>query len=171
MINSKLLPAHILRLYIWELIDQEGGMETINDLIPILPVEDEPKVADSHKAYAIYGYAENESRALEQIRDGIFSIRVVAPTYAQLGQILSTIGRGFESSDVATEAVNRYSTQYPNQALTGIRFLQAKTSYMEGGEAPETEGGPLNGVVNIAYRYVNNLTIPVPAVAAGGLWS
>lgn len=171
MITNKILPAHILRLYVWELLKVETSMDTIDTLIPVLPIEDEPKVANSGKAYAIYGYAENESRTLDQIREGIFSLRVIAPTFAQLGQILNTVSLAFESPDIATEVVNKYSSQYQNDLLEGIRFTHVKTTYIEGGEAGESEGGPMDGVVNLAYRYVNHLPTPIPQVARGGLWS
>lgn len=180
MITNKILPAHILRLYVWAVLDQETSMETIPvtmsngataQLIPVLPIEDEPKVANSGKAYAIYGYAENDSRNLEQVREGVFSLRIIAPTFSQLGDISNAVARAFESSDVATEAVNNFSTDYTNSALVGIRFTHTKVTYVEGGEAGETEGGPMDGVVNIAYRYVNSLPIPVPNTARGGLWS
>lgn len=170
MITNKILPSHILRLYVWEVLKQEGAMQEVNGLIPILPVEDEPKVADSQMAYAIYGYSENDA-PFEQIREGVFSLRVIAPKFAQLGHIINTVARAFESSDISTEAVNRYSSKFPNGALEGIRFTRTKTTYIEGGEAGESEGGPMDGVVNITYRYINRLEIPVVNSAKGGLWS
>ncbi len=170
MITNKILPAHILRLYVWELLRQEINMSKVNDLIPILPIEDEPKVESANLPYAIYGYAENDSK-VDQIHEGVFSLRVNAPTFAQLGQITNTVALAFESSDIATEAVNRFSSQYSGGALLGIRFTFTKVTYIEGGEAAESEGGPVDGIVNVYYRYVNALPNPVVNAARGGLWS
>jgi hypothetical protein len=181
MITKKIIPAHILRLYIWELLIQEINMQKVAgkdpltgatfSLVPIIPVEDEPKIADSDKPYAIYGYAENESRNLEQIKEGVFSLRVIAPTFSELTHIINTVALAFESSDISTEAVNRYSSKYTGEALLGLRFTYTKATYVEGGEAAETEGGPMDGVVNITYRYINNLPNPFLNSAKGGLWT
>lgn len=175
MITNKILPAHILRLYVWEILDKDTSMDKVQTtrglLVPIVPVEDEALLSNTDKPYAIYGYSESESRVIDQIREGVFSLRVNAPTYAELGQIINTVSRAFESCDVATEAVNNFSSDFPNEALIGLRFTYLKTSYVEGGEASEDEGGPMDGVVNVSYRYVNHLPIPIPDSAKGGLWS
>jgi hypothetical protein len=170
MISDKIIPAHILRLFIWEVLKLNTSMNApVNGLIPILPIEDEPKVADSGKAYIIYGYSENESGNLDQIRRGVFSARIMAPTFGELVEISNVLGTTFESRDIATEAVNQWSSAYANGALTGIRFTKLITSYIEGGEASDTEGGPVDGVVNISYEYVTNLKTQLPAYT--GLWS
>ncbi len=171
MISNKVLPAHILRLYVWELMKQEIGMQMVNGFVPILPVEDEPKVADTNKTYAIYGYAENDNRSSEQIREGIFTLRIIAPTFSELGQFTNVMSNAFESTDIATEAVNNFSSRYPNEALIGITFKYVKVTYVEGGEASTDEGGPMDGVVNVAYRYINHLETPIVNSARGGLWS
>jgi hypothetical protein len=176
MINNKIVPAHILRAYIWEVLKQtpqDGGvsMTEINTLNPILPIEDEPKVAGENKPYAIYGYAENNAYPLDQIREGVFSLRVMSPDFGTLTQIINTVGVAFESADIATEAVNRFSAQHMNGVFVGMRFTFLKTSYIEGGEAAQTEGGPVDGVVNITYKYINHLPIPIPVSAQGGLWT
>lgn len=172
MITNKIIAPHIIRLYCWEILQQETGMSKINSLVPILPVEDEPKVSESGMTYAIYGYAENESAGdNNQIRYGTFSLRVIGKTYAELTQLINVISLAFESTDIATEALNRFSSRYPGAALEGIRFTFAKTSYIEGGEAAETEGGPVDGIVNVSYRYINRIQTPVLESIKGGLWT
>lgn len=175
MITDKILPAHIIRLYIWALLQQEGVLETISvggvELVPIIPIEDEPKVADSGKPYAIYGYAENESRQLEQIREGVLSLRVIAPKFSQVGHITNTVSRAFESSDVATEAVNIFSSDFSSQSLEGIRFTHLKTIHVEGGEPADSEAGPVDAMVTIAFRYINFLPTPVLNTNRNKLWS
>lgn len=168
MIDNKIVPAHILRLYIWEILKLNTSMTTVNGLVPIVPIEDEPKLSDSGKAYIIYGYADSEANRNDHIRRGVFSARISAPTFAQIGQISNVIASAFESRDVATESVNLWSSQYPGGALIGIRFTELITTYVEGGEAPETEGGPVDAVVNISYRFITDLEVnrPVP----NGLW-
>lgn len=170
MIADKTNGAAILRLYVWELLKDD--LEIINGLIPIIPLSDEPRMAGAGKPYAIYGYADSESRTgLEQIRTGVLSIRFIVPNQDtnMLFSLSNEIAHAFESSDVATEAVNRWSSL--NNQLNGIRFTQIGTTYVDGGEGPETEGGDVEATVNIGYRYIKNVPIPIPESAQGGLWT
>jgi hypothetical protein len=171
MITNKIIAPYILRMYTWAVLDQETDMQLIDGLVPIIPIEDEQKLATSGQMYAVYGYAENTAARIDQIHEGIFSLRITAPTSSQLGQFINVVTRAFESPDVAVEGLNNFSSRYPNKALEGIRFTFAKTSYVEGGSAPDTEGGSMDGVVNVSYRYINRLAVPVPASAKGGLWT
>src|SRR6478672_2598133 len=125
MINDKVIAPHIIRLYVWALLQQQINLQKVGELVPIIPIEQEPKIATSGKIYAVYGYAENTSNSMDQIHEGIFSLRVCAPTSSELGQFISVVTRAFESTDIATEGLNRYSTQFPNNALEGIRFTMA----------------------------------------------
>lgn len=169
MISSKYLPSHILRLFTWEVLKTNTSMTVVNNVVPMLPIDDEPKVADSGKSYIIYGYSETDGSGPEQIRSGVISFRVIAGTSNELGQIINVIASTFESRDVATEAVNRWSSSFSGGALKGIRFTEVFTTYVEGGEAADTEGGRVDGVVNVTYRYVTDYKPTLPI--SGGLWS
>ena len=48
-------PAHLMRLWIWNIL-QKRGMEKINGLIPVVPVEDHRELAESGMPYIVYGY-------------------------------------------------------------------------------------------------------------------
>src|SRR5689334_11734500 len=111
MISNKILAAHIIRLYVADLLMEQAGVEKINGLVPVVSVDDEPELSDSNMPYAIYGYAENETR-VEQIREGVFSLRIIAPTFAQLGRMSNVVALGFESTDIATESLNLFSTTF-----------------------------------------------------------
>lgn len=171
MISDKIVPAHILRLYVWEILKANTSMTTVNGLVPIVPIEDEPKLADSGKPYIVYGYAETEARVMDEIRQGIVSFRITTPDFGLLGEITNVIATAFESRDFATEAVNRWSNQYPEGALRGIRFMEVKTTYVEQGEPARTEGGPVDTVVNVSFRYITDLEVTHPTAALGGLWT
>lgn len=176
--NNKILPAHILRLYIWDLLkaNNTAGLVPVNGHLPIIPIEDEPLLSDAAKTYMIYGYAENNPESgLREIRRGIFSLRVVAHgqnAFAQLGEITTTISRALDRGDASAENVNIWSSNFvvgSDKPFVGIRFTSVDVIYTEGGDAPETEGGPVPGIINIAYRYVTHQNVILPAT--GGLWS
>jgi len=129
-------------------------MQLINGLIPIQPMDDEPRFHDADAAYVIYGYSEQYSEGLREIRNGIVSFRICARTAAELGGIITTISRAFEEGDTSASYVNGWSSTVP--ALIGIRFTSLDTTYIEGGEGQSTDGGPVWGMVNVRYRYVTH---------------
>lgn len=171
MITDKIVPAYIIRLYLWEILRENEALELVSGKVPIIPLEDEPELSDAGKPYAIYGYSENEAIGIDAIRRGTFAFRVIATTSGQLDRIQSIVGRAFEDCDIATEGLNRFSTQFGTGELVGIRFTYAKTSYVMSAEPSETEAGPVEGVITIAYSYINHLPIPIPDTATGGLWT
>lgn len=170
MITDQIIPAYILRLYLWEILREAEALALVNGKIPLIPLEDEPELSDAGKSYIIYGYAENESATLEEIRRGTFAIRVIAVNTNELDRIISIASRAFESSDVATEAVNRFSSAFTGKALEGIRFTQVKAAHVEGFNAAPAESGPVEGMLTVSYRYINRLPIPVPESVLGGMW-
>jgi len=167
MISNKILPAHILALYTWEVLKLNTSLEKIGNLVPIIPLEDEPKFSDSGKTYLIYGYAENENPGNHEIKRGVFSLRVVGKTFGEVGQITNVLSRAFEDEDATAENVNIWSTE--NDVLHGIRFTSICTSYLDGGDAADSEGGNEEAIISISYSYVTHLKVNLPV--SSGLWS
>lgn len=172
MDNNRISAAHILRLYLWELLKREELLSEISygtgKINPVIPIEDEPKVAGSGKSYVIYGWAENQAGDLREIRNGAFTVRVVAPTFSDVGEITTTISRAFELQDESAAHVNAWSSDFPGGAFIGIRFTFLDVTFVQSPEAPETEGGPASAVLNIQYRYITRQS----AIAyVNGEWS
>lgn len=159
--NLKILPAHILRLYAWELLKNNTDIwspdNLVNGLIPIVPVEDEPKLADAGRSYLIYGFSESPGGSLNEIRQGNIAFRISGRNFAEMGEIINILARGFENLDDSAEAINMWSSL--NALVSGnIRFTMTDVTYIEN-SPPETEGGPSDGVVNIAFEYVTHQTV------------
>jgi hypothetical protein len=170
MISDGLVPAHILRLYVWQILQEADALDEINGKVPLIPLEDEPELSDAGMNYIIYGYSENEIANRENIRQGVCAFRVIAQNSNDLSRITAIISRAFENQDIATEAVNIFSTGY-GSALHGLRFTAVKTLYVESATPSDTEGGPVDGAVTLAYRYINHLATPVPeSVENKGMW-
>lgn len=170
MISDRIVPAHILRLYTWDVLSHADALTLVNGKVPIIPLEDEPELSDAGKPYAVYGYSENDGGRLEQIRQGVFALRVISQSTGDLDRIISIVSRAFESTDIATEALNRFTDAH-SADLEGIRFTFARTSFVESADPAETEGGPVEATITISYRYINRLPVPVAESAQGGLWT
>jgi hypothetical protein len=160
MISNKTVAAHILRLYAWEMLRENGALSKITvggiDLIPIIPVEDEPEFRDSGKAYIIYGWAENEESNVEGIKRGNLAFRIIAEDSNQLSYITSILSKGLCGEDVAAESVNWWSSSYQDADFIGIRFTWIDTILIESADPAIAEGGQVEGNVMVGYRYVSS---------------
>jgi hypothetical protein len=171
MITDQIVPAHILRLYTWEVLKEAEALALVNGKNPIIPLEDEPELSDAGKNYIIYGYSENDINRTEYMRQGTMAFRVIAQNSNDLSKITSIIARAFENSDIATEAVNIFSSNFAGGVLIGLRFTNVKAIYVESADPATSESGPVEGTVSLTYRYINNLPIPMPESVVGkGLW-
>lgn len=168
-----ILPAHILAHYVWELLQNNLDMQTIDGLPPIAPIQDEMRLEGKGLPYLIYGYAENWSGGLREIRNGVFSLRITGSrSFAELGDITTVISRAFEEGDLSAANVNLFSSSFTvdgDKPFVGIRFTSLDTSYIEGGIPADDEGGPIEAVVSIDYRYITLQEVKV--FNSAGNWS
>ena len=169
MINNKILHAHVLRVYTWELLKANIGWTEVNGMIPIVPLGDEPRLSDSGKSYIIYGYAEQAPGSTKEVRTGSLTYRIIARTFAELGEITNVITAGFEELDRSAHRVNLWSSNYSGGAFIGIRFGTLEVTYIEGGEPADQEGGPVDGLLNIEYSYI--IERNVKQYQADGTWA
>lgn len=156
--NNKILAVNVIVLYAWALLQANLDMQPINGLIPIAPIQDEPSFEDSGMPYLIYGYSENFTNGIRQIRQGVMSFRISARTVSELGEITNVLARAFENGDDSAANINLWSSKYNNKQLVGIRFGATDVTYIES-TPPETEGGTYQGVINISYRYITSQTV------------
>ena len=164
VISNRIQAANILRLYVWELLLAHGLLDKITvqteagavNLLPVIPIEDEPKVANSGKTYIIYGYGENLAGDLNVVKNGAFSLRIVSDSTTEIGEITTTISRALDDEDVSAQNVNSWSNEYMNGVFVGIRFTTLNVSYVSSPEPPDTEGGRGYGIMNVSYRYITH---------------
>jgi hypothetical protein len=170
--TTKILPAHIIRLYAWDVLQANTDLQPINGYIPVIALDDEPRVADAQKTYVIYGYSDNNDPRSYEIRRGVVAFNVKARSFSELGQITNALSRAFENCDISAAQVNAWSSLFPDNPFHGIRFTTLETIYVEGGFPEKSEGGPLHGLVNVSYEVIiNDETFVLPANAQNTLWS
>lgn len=170
--SSKVIPPNIIILYAWEILQLNTSLARINDLVPIIAVEDEPQIADAQQTYLVYGYSENNDPRMVEIRRGIVAFNIKARHFGEVGQITNALTRAFENKDISAAQINAWKATYPNNIFRNIRFTQTETLYIEGGLPEDTEGGPLHGLVNIAYEViVSDPTFALPTASQHTLWA
>src|SRR6478735_4801115 len=154
MISNKVSPVNLLVLYSWEALKNNTSMQLINGLIPIAALTDEPRLSDSDQPYLVYGYSEQNQGEYVGICTGYLSFRISARTMAQMTEIITALAESFQWGADSAVPVNAWTSKNPD--LIGIRFTAINTTYIEGGEPSEQEGGPLYGLISIRYDYVSH---------------
>ena len=160
MISNKITAAHMLRLYIWAMLSNNGVLSLVTvrgePAIPIIPVEDIPELRDSGNAYIIYGWTENEENNVEGIQRGNLALRIIAEDSNQLSHITSVLARGMGEEDKTAESVNWWTSAFTDADLIGLRFTWVNTILVESADPASAEGGQVEGSVMIGYRYVSS---------------
>lgn len=172
MAEVRILPAHMLAGYVWDLwranqtgIDYVAGADG-RKLARIAPLTDEPDLRDSGVTYILYGFAENETGALSVHHTGQFAMRIIAKSFNDFTTIARIFTSAFELEDEAAQNINWWSSS--KSGYDGIMFTSVCVSFMEAADAETTEGGKMEGVVSLRYRYL--MEAPVKKFDGSG-WS
>jgi len=160
------MPAHVLRLYTWEVLKLNGLIDLIDGLNPIIAYADEPKVSDAGKPYVIYGFAEDYSEGFIQYQRGVMSFNIHGGTFNEVVEIGKAIAEMYDGQDASAEQVNLFSAQ--NDLLHDIRFGSVTCTYFDGGVPGDQAGGAVTSIVNIEYRYFKENKLQL--LGNGGLW-
>lgn len=158
MAEARIMPAHMLAGYVWELwqanqtgVDYVSGADG-RKLARIAPLSDEPDLRDSNVTYILYGFAENEMGALPIHHTGQFAMRVIAKSFNEFTALARIISSAFEIEDEAAQNINWWSSTKPG--YDGIMFTTVCVSFVEAADAETTEGGRIEGIITLRYRYL-----------------
>lgn len=157
MAEARILPAHVLAGYVWDLWKANQGVGTITgkdgrQLARIAPVGDEPDLRDSGETYILYGFAENENGRLPVLHTGMFAMRIIAKNFAEMTSLIRILQGTFELEDEAAQNVNWWTTG--KSGYDGIMFTSVCVANVEASDAETNEGGRQEGMVSLRYRYL-----------------
>lgn len=157
--DPKYIAPYVLRSYTWELLkrntdltDDDYDADGNGDgLIPIVPLGEEPELAQFDKPYIVYGYAESPTGELYAKNNGNMVYVIYSSKFEELGKITNIIKTAFERGDESARDVNEFSSTIG--AFVGIRFGTIEVGFLEGGSPEEDEGGRMSAAINIRYEY------------------
>lgn len=165
MADPRVLPAHMLAGYVWELWKaNQSGVDVITaangkKLARIAPISDEPDLRSADVTYILYGFAESETGPLNVHHTGQFSMRIIAKNFSEMTTLIRILQSAFELEDEAAQNINWWSTTRPG--YDGMMFTSVCVSFIEAADAETTEGGRLEGVVSLRYRYLMETPVKV----------
>ena len=152
--DPKYNPVYLLRAYIWNLLKNNTDMtesDYPDNMVPIIPVSDDRKLAEHGKPYIVYGYAFDPTVAGRGIIErGSMSLAVISDDFAEIGRILNVLRTTFNREDEAAKDVNEFTSTVPQ--FIGVRFGTLGVGFMEGPSPETTEGGRQSAVINIRFE-------------------
>jgi hypothetical protein len=155
-----LVPAYVLRSYAWAVLqanDPETWDESkYGDLLPIVPVSEEPDIEQYAGPHIVYGYVESSTGDLVAQTTGSVTFVVYDQKFRRLTKTINILKEAFGRKDDTATDVNRFSGAYdPSNSETypylGITFGTIYIAFIEGGAPEETEGGRQSAIVTVMY--------------------
>jgi len=153
--DPTLSPAYLLRSYAWELLKNNepntwdeskyGGLE------PIVPLAEEPELAEFDGPHIVYGYALSPTGDLYARKFGSMTFAIYDQNFRRLTRTLVILQTAFERSDESARDVNEYTST--KEQFIGISFANIDIGFIEGGSPEETEGGRQSALINIRFEY------------------
>lgn len=148
-----IVAPYLLRSYAWQLLKVNAGMSESDygGVVPIVPLAEEDEVKKWGKPYIVYAYSEDTPIGPEARLLGNMAFAVNAPRVSELSKTVNILTRAFERSDKSAKDVNEYTSTI--SSFVGIRFGTIDTTLVEVDEPEDSEGGIMQGMVNIRYEY------------------
>lgn len=163
--------------YLWALLRAEGVMtegdyivaEYALPLVPIVPIQDEPEMANQlgGKPYLVYDYYTHPAHATEWWRrrdELIFSI--YCNDVNKIFEIANLMQDKFQAMDESAQALNKYMG--PSNIFT---FHKIELLGFETYKPAVSEGGRTIGEATVCYEYVRDLPYQPTNLLVGDLMS
>ena len=156
-VTPVLNPAYLLRSYAWQVLKRnmpDVWDETkYGNLIPIVPLAEEPELSEYSGPRIVYGYSTEGSGDLYAREFGSMTFAIYDQNFRRLSQTLNILKKAFERQDETARDVNEYSDSLVNSPFEGLSFAQVSLGFIEGGTPEDEEGGRQSALLNIRYEY------------------
>lgn len=160
--------VYAINSYVWKLLEANLGWERWKGIPPIIPVQQQPEIMQSGKAFMVYGSAIHPPTHLYQHKKSAVSYMIYAPSSTEVNNIVQLLSDVFERQDWAAHDVNDWlSTEAESRESghRGVYFTTISSTMAEKAEDPaDQEGGYSAGMVMLEMKYT---TDPSTAVTSG----
>jgi len=161
--DEVLHPAFILVDYAWAILKE--NMPTVwneskyDDLVPIVPLSEEPALEAFSGPHIVYGFADEGTGPLPQREGGSTTFAIYDDNFRRLTKTLNCLKVAFGREDDSATDINRFSTRFLNGAYLGVRFGHVRVAFTEGGTPEITEGGRQSALITISYDYFTSYDV------------
>lgn len=160
-VNPTLSPIYLLRMYAWAVLKRnEPGTwdeSKYGNLIPIVPLAEEPEIDEYDGPHIVYGYALSQLNSLPARKTGSMTFALYDQNFRRLTRTMTILQTAFERMDESATDVNKFTSNYTtganNRPFEGLSFGYISLGFTEGGTPEETEGARQSALLNIKFEY------------------
>ena len=152
---SEVTPVYCLRFYAWQVLKANmpdvWDEENYGGLVPIVPLAEEPDLAEFAGPKIIYEYTLLDQGNIDYRGRGSWSLAVRDTNFRRLTQTLNILQAAFGRFDESARDIDKYIDQTPLAGMVGFGFTAI--GFLDGGTPESAEGGVQVGVINIRFDY------------------
>lgn len=152
--------VYALNSYIWKLVEANLGWTRWKGVPPIIPVQQQPEIMQSGKAFMVYGSAFHPPTHLHQHKKQAASYMIYGRSATEVNRIVELIYETFERQDLAAQDVNDWlatEAQHRDGGHRGVYFTTVTSTMAEKAEDPSNEeGGYFAGMVLLEMKYTTD---------------
>jgi hypothetical protein len=156
VMDTTVSPAYLIRSYAWGILKANYGEvwdeDNYGGLVPIVPVSEEPELAEYTGPHIVYGYTLDMTGRLHARNSGSLTFAIYDQDFRRLTKTLNILQAAFERQDETARDINRYTTN-KGGPWVGMRFGTVAIGFVEGGTPETTEGGRQSALINISFEY------------------
>lgn len=151
--------AYALNSYTWKLLRENLGWKEWKGVPPIIPVQQQPELMQSGRAFIVYGSALHPPGHLYQLNTEAVSYVIYAPSATETNRIVNLLFDTFKRQDDAAADVNDWlaSEADARGSHRGVYFTSINSSIAEKAEDPsDEEGGYFAGMVLLTAQFITD---------------
>lgn len=162
--NPEIDPALIIRAYLWAVLkanepavwteSQYGGK------VPIVPLGEEPELSQYGGPHIIYVHNHSPNDGARSY--GGMTLVIADNNFRHMAKTLNIIKTTLDRSDETATDINNFSSSYTvsgGKPFLGVRFGWVRTTYTEGPEPAETEGGRDSATIDLDYEFYTDYNV------------
>lgn len=152
--------AYALNSYTWKLLEANLGWKKVLGVPPIIPVQQQPEMLQSNRAFIVYGSAIHPASHLYVLKKEAVSYLIYGTGPTEVNRVCNLLSDTFERQDEAAYDVNEWLAEealHRNGGHRGVFFTTVKATMVEKAEDPaDDEGSYTSGLVLIEAEYTTD---------------
>ena len=158
MTDTRVAPVYVLIDYAYEALAKDNpdwNRSNYENLIPIVPLNEEPELTEFSGPRAIYEYTMSQRGTTPYRGQGSVSFAVHDSNFRRLTRSLNVLDNYLGRMDESARDVNAFVDWLKTERNVDfdVSFGNIRLSFIESGTPETEEGGPMIGLINVTFDY------------------
>lgn len=155
--------AYALNSYTWKLLEANLGWKKNNNMVPIIPVAQQPELMDAGSSFIVYGASKPTPQHLYVLERQTLVYRVFSESSTEVNKVTELLFETFQRQDEAAADVNQHLDDevFPDGGRTkrrGVYFATIRSYAVQDEEPAESEGGYSSASIVIELTFTRDDT-------------